>query len=258
MFLDYPIGRRTLDSDHPVISDTFLLRIPLLSNVINTSSSNPIAEAIEFAMSGESLGEARDVLLEQDCNQSEGERGVQRNESSHQNVSEQNESGHQNVSEQNELGLRSVSEQDELSLSHRSVSEQDELSQRSVSEQDELDQRSVSEQDESDQQSVSEQDELDHQSVSEQDELDLEVELDAEGYISSDSGAGDINTPLGVPQTPAPDPHAFVEFDEFDYEVEMEDFENLREFDVNNPFDMNEFEQDLNTIGNMDFSQYLH
>ncbi len=279
VFRCYPIGRRTVDSEHPVISDTFSLRIPLLSNTdtVNTSSSNPIGDALEFAMN---MGEARDmdVLLEQDCVSERDDPCVQsvseRDDPCVQSVSERDDPCVQSVSERDDQCDRSVSEQDahyDQSISEqddpcdRGVSERDDQCDRSVNEEDEVDQQnseqddsdreSVSEQDDSDRESVNEEDEADRESVSEQDEMDL---VDVEGYVSSDSGAGDINTPRGVPQTPAPDPHAFAEFNNFDYDVEMEDFENLREFDIDKPFDMNEFEQDLSTIVNMDFSKYIH
>ncbi len=266
MFLDYPIGRRMVDSEHPVISDTFSLRIPLLSNTdtVNTSSSNPIGDALEFAMN---MCEARDVdvLLEQDCiseQDDQCDRSVsERDDQCDRSVSEQDDQRDQSVSERDDQCDRSVSERDDQC--DRSVSKRDDQCKQSVSEQDNSDRESVngedeanreSEQDDSDRESVNGEDEADRES--EQDEMDL---VDVEGYVSSDSGTGDINTPRGVPQTPAQDPHAFVEFDDFDYDVEMEDFENLREFDIDKPFDMNnEFKQDLNTIVNMDFSEYLH
>jgi hypothetical protein len=82
----------------------------------------------------------------------------------------------------------------------------------------------------------------------------LDTEPDAEdeetNSVSSDSGAEEdmLHTPRGVPPTPALDSDAFAEFD---YAVQIQDFENFEEFN------MREFEGDLSVIESMDFSQFL-
>ena len=87
-----------------------------------------------------------------------------------------------------------------------------------------------------------------------QDELYL---ADVESLHSGSSGC-DMSTPRGVPRTPSPDPHAFdVEFEDFDYELEINEFENLRQFDIDEPFDINEFVMDLDSIASIDFSKYV-
>ncbi len=179
-FLAPAINRSAANLDHPVITDTFSLRIPLITpnvEVLNTSQDNPITTALEFAMGAESSS-AQDV--EQDDEQ-DVERDVEQDD-----------------------------DQDDEQDVERDVGQ----------------------------------------------DIELDVELDGESdSVSSDSGAEDmLCTPYGVPLTQAPDPDAFVEFD---YEVEMQDFENFQEFDVDKEFDMNEFEEDLNAIKDMDFSQFL-
>ena len=87
-----------------------------------------------------------------------------------------------------------------------------------------------------------------------QDELYL---ADVESLHSGSSGC-DISTPRGVPRTPSPDPHAFdVEFEDFDYELEINEFENLRQFDIDEPFDINKLVMDLDSIASIDFSKYV-
>ncbi len=188
MFLAPAINRSTANLDRSVITDTFSLRIPLITpnvKVLNTSQDNPITTALEFAMGAESSS-AQDV--EQDDKE--------------------------DVEQDDEGDVEQDDKQDD---------EQDD--------------------EEDDNQDVG----LD---------IELDVELDGESdSVSLDSAAEDmLCTPYGVPLTPEPDPNAFVEFD---YEIEMLDFENFQEFDADKEFDMNKFGEDLNTIKDMDFLQFL-
>ena len=62
----------------------------------------------------------------------------------------------------------------------------------------------------------------------------------------SDSGTEDmLNTPAGIPETPEPDTFAALEeaIEDFDYPVEIFDWEN--------------FQEDLDTVENMDFCRFL-
>ncbi len=84
MFLGYPIGTRPVESKHSEITNTFSLRIPLLSktDTVNTSTlGDPISNALAFALNEDEVLNT-DVLLEGDCVSEEDTRGEQ-------NVSEQ-------------------------------------------------------------------------------------------------------------------------------------------------------------------------
>ncbi len=62
---------------------------------------------------------------------------------------------------------------------------------------------------------------------------------------SDDSGTeyDMLNMPAGIPETPVPNSFLDLEVEDFDYEVEMFDWEN--------------FQEDIDTVQNMDFSQFL-
>ncbi len=62
---------------------------------------------------------------------------------------------------------------------------------------------------------------------------------------SDDSGTeyDMLNTPAGIPETPVPNTFLELEVEDFDYEVEVFDWEN--------------FQEDIDTVQNMDFSQFL-
>ncbi len=167
-----------------------------------------------------------DVLLEGDCANEEDTLG--------------------NQSEQDTQHDRGGSEQQDI-RAERSVEEQDTHYDQSANE------YALGEESGQGDQSANEYG-SEQENGSEQDEMDL---ADVESCLSSDSGGCDMNTPRGVPRTPSPDPDAFAEFSDFDYEMEMEEFENLREFDIDNPFDANELVSDLASIAKMDFSKYI-
>ncbi len=279
MFLGYPIGTRPVESKHSEITNTFSLRIPLLSktDTVNTSTlGDPISNALAFALNEDEVLNT-DVLLEGDCVSEEDTRGEQ-------NVSEQDTHHNRSVSDPISDALAFALNGDEVldidvllegdcaneedTLGNQS--EQDTQHDRGGSEQQDIRaERSVEEQDTHYDQSANEyalgeesgqgdqsanEYGSEQENGSEQDEMDL---ADVESCLSSDSGGCDMNTPRGVPRTPSPDPDAFAEFSDFDYEMEMEEFENLREFDIDNPFDANELVSDLASIAKMDFSKYI-